>query len=220
MIQLTDITKTYKNGGIEFCALKGISLHIEEKEFVAIKGPSGSGKTTLLNILGTLDSPSSGSYIFRTQSIEDLKPKERSRFRRDALGFVFQNFNLIPELTVYENIEVPLLITKEKNRKQHILEAAEAVSLSAHLKHRPWQLSGGQQQRVSIARALVKKPALILADEPTANLDSKTGEQVLDILAGLHQSYGSTIILSSHDDRVLRKVRRIIGLTDGKLDAE
>ncbi|MEL3907131.1 MAG: ABC transporter ATP-binding protein [Treponema sp.] len=217
MIVLQHITKTYNSGGIRFCALQDVSLEIAEGAFVAVKGPSGSGKTTLLNILGTLDSPTGGSYLFAGEEIGGLRPKEKNRFRRETLGFIFQNFNLIPELTVYENIEVPLLIVKERNRKARVLQAAEAVGLGGHLKHRPSQLSGGQQQRVSIARAVVKHPALILADEPTANLDSKTGSGIVELLSRLRKEYGSTIVLTSHDEQVLQKADRCITLHDGSV---
>ncbi len=215
MIVLKDIGKTYNSGGVCFCALQHVCLTIEEGSFVAVKGPSGSGKTTLLNILGTLDSPDSGSYLFRGREVGSLTPKEKNRFRRDTLGFVFQNFNLIPELTVFENIEIPLLIVKERNRKERVLAAAEAVGLTRHLKHRPSQLSGGQQQRVSIARAAVKRPALILADEPTANLDSKTGSGIIALLSELRTQYGTTIVLTSHDEHILQKADRCIALHDG-----
>jgi len=215
MIKLENVNKIYYLGKTEVHALNNINLTINESDFLAFKGPSGSGKTTLLNLLGALDVPTSGSIYFNDGDISGMNRKERSNFRKQYIGFVFQNFNLIPELNIYENIEIPLLIMKEKRRKERIMDAINDIGLTSHLKHKPSELSGGQQQRVAIARALVKNPRIILADEPTANLDSKTGEEILDLMHALNKKFDTTFIFATHDEMVLRKTDRVIEIKDG-----
>jgi len=218
LIELKNVKKSYKLGKKKVEALKGIDLQIDKGEFAAIKGPSGSGKTTLLNMLGALDIPSEGKILFDGKDISKLDKKERLKFRASNLGFIFQDYNLIPELTLYENIEIPLLIENVKNRKEKIIKVIEEVELLNHLEHRPEELSGGQRQRVSIARALVKTPPLILADEPTANLDSKTGLAILELMHKLNKSYNITFIIATHDELALSKVDRVINLVDGQIN--
>jgi len=218
LIELKNVNKNYQLGKKTVEALKGIYFQIEEGEFVALKGPSGSGKTTLLNMLGALDIPDEGEIIFKGKDIAKLNKKNRLKFRASNLGFIFQDYNLIPELTSYENVEIPLLIENVKNRKEKIIKVIEEVELLSHLEHRPEELSGGQRQRVSIARALVKNPPLILADEPTANLDSKTGLAIIDLMYKLNKSHNITFIIATHDVLALSKDDRIINLIDGKIE--
>ena len=218
MIELAKVSKIYYMGKIKVQALNNISLKINTGEFITLKGPSGSGKTTLLNVIGALDIPDSGTIKFNNNDISLYNHKQRTVFRAKNLGFIFQNYNLIPELNVYENIEIPLLITKDKHRKKKILEAIEKVGLSNRLKHKPGELSGGQQQRVAIARALIKKPGLILADEPTANLDQDTGKEIIQLMHDLNKLYSLTFIISTHDELLLEKTDRIIKLRDGSLN--
>jgi len=200
--------------------LKGINLQIEKGEFVAIKGPSGSGKTTLLNLLGALDIPDGGDIIFEGENISKLETQKRLGFRARNLGFIFQDYNLIPELNVYENVEIPLLIRNVKNRKEKITKVIKEVGLLSHIDHKPGELSGGQRQRVSIARALVKNPPLILADEPTANLDSKTGLTIVELMHKLNKVHNITFVIATHDAFILEKIDRIIDLIDGEIMSE
>lgn len=217
-IELKNVKKNYKLGKKIVEALKGINLKIEKGEFVAIKGPSGCGKTTLLNIMGALDIPDEGEIIFEGKDISKLNRKKRLEFRARNLGFVFQDYNLIPELTLYENVEIPLLIKNIKDRKEKIIKVIKEVGLYDQMDHKPEELSGGQRQRVSIARALVKNPPLILADEPTANLDSKTGSQIIDLMYNLNKIHKTTFIVATHDVFVLQRIDRIVNLIDGKLN--
>lgn len=217
MIALKDVSKTYRLGKKKVAALRRINFQIKEGEFVAIKGPSGSGKTTLLNLLGALDIPDEGRIVFEGEDISKLDVRKRLRFRARNLGFIFQDYNLIPELTLYENVEIPLLIRNAKNRKEKVIKVIKEVGLLSHIDHRSDELSGGQRQRVSIARALVKNPPLILADEPTANLDSKTGLKIVELMQRLNRMHNITFIIATHDSSILEKIDRVIDLIDGEV---
>ena len=218
MIKVTDLSKVFRTEEIETTALNGVSFEINDGEFVAIMGPSGCGKSTLLNILGLLDNPSGGSYMLLGSEVGQLKEKERTKFRKGNIGFVFQSFNLIDELNVYENVELPLryLNISAGERKQKVNEILKRMGISHRAKHFPQQLSGGQQQRVAIARALVSNPKLILADEPTGNLDSKNGQEVMTLLQELHKE-GTTIIMVTHSQHDAAYASRTICLFDGKI---
>ena len=218
MIQLNNIYKIYNTGGTEVRAVNGITLHISKGEFVAIVGQSGSGKSTCMNIIGCLDVPTSGEYILNGKDVSTLSDDELSFIRNQELGFIFQQYNLIQKLTVLENVELPLIYRNmpEKERKELAMEALEKVGLSEMAKRYPQQLSGGQQQRVSIARALAGKPSVILADEPTGALDSKTGIEVLEFIKKLHQD-GNTIVLITHDNSIAEKAKRIVRVQDGQI---
>lgn len=218
MIDLKDIYKIYTDGDSEIRALDGISLHISKGEFVAIVGASGSGKSTCMNIIGCLDIPTSGSYRLNGNDVSSLSPKELAHIRNRELGFVFQQYNLIPKLTVMENVELPLLYkgVKAQKRKEMALEALRRVGLGDRGKKFPSQLSGGQQQRVSIARALAGNPPVILADEPTGALDSKTGKDVLEFLKKLNKE-GNTIVLITHDNSIADQIKRVVRIHDGKI---
>ena len=204
-------------GQVETRALRGISLSIENGEFTALVGPSGSGKTTLLQLIGCLDQPTSGQVIVNGQDVSCLSRNQRADMRRGTIGFVFQFFALIPTLSAYENVEMPLLLDKHtpQERRERVMELLEAVGLADRANHRPDQLSGGEQQRVAVARALAPKPVLILADEPTANLDTTNGEQVMEIMTRLNQETGVTFVFATHDPRVIKYARRVITLRDG-----
>ena len=221
MIKLDKLTKVYRTEDIESTALNNISFEIEKGEFVSIMGPSGCGKSTLLNVLGMLDKPESGSYKFFEDEIASLNEKGRSNIRKKNIGFIFQNFNLIDELTVFENIELPLLYNKvpAAERKVRVNELIEKIGISHRASHFPQQLSGGQQQRVAVARALVTKPPLILADEPTGNLDSSHGNEVMELLCNLHDE-GTTIIMVTHSSHDASYSSRIINLMDGQVVSE
>ena len=221
MIKLDKLTKVYRTEDIESTALNNVSFEIQRGEFVSIMGPSGCGKSTLLNVLGMLDKPESGSYQFLEDEIATLNEKGRSNIRKKNIGFIFQNFNLIDELTVFENIELPLLYNKvpSSERKQRVNELIEKIGISHRASHYPQQLSGGQQQRVAVARALVTKPPLILADEPTGNLDSSHGNEVMELLCGLHEE-GTTIIMVTHSSHDASYSGRIINLLDGQVVSE
>ena len=218
MIKITDLSKVFRTEEIETTALNGVSFEIKEGEFVAIMGPSGCGKSTLLNILGLLDNPSGGSYMLLGREVGQLKEKERTKFRKGNIGFVFQSFNLIDELDVYENVELPLryLNISASERKQKVTEILKRMGISHRAKHFPQQLSGGQQQRVAIARAVVSSPKLILADEPTGNLDSKNGKEVMDLLAELNAE-GTTIVMVTHSQKDAAVAQRVINLFDGQI---
>ena len=217
MIELKEICKSFQIGKDKLRVLNNINISIKNGEFVALKGISGSGKTTLLNIVGVLDSADSGTIEINGENVTELSSKEKFLFRARMLGFVFQDYNLIPELNIYENVEIPLLIANESDRERKVISIIERVGLLSHLKHKPYELSGGQMQRVSIARALVKKPPLVLADEPTANLDSKTGYSIIDLMKELNQEYGVTFILATHDSYVLDNIDQSFHLIDGKI---
>lgn len=200
-------------------ALNGVNMNIEKGDFVALKGPSGSGKSTLLNIVGLLDTPQEGEYYLNNILITGKSHKERSQFRADYLGFIFQNYNLIPELNILENVEIPLVIAKidKKLRKKMVLEIVEEVGLIEYAKHRPGELSGGQQQRVAIARALVKKPPVVIADEPTANLDSNTGKEILEIMKSLNENHNTTFVFATHDEMITKYMKNMIYINDGNI---
>ncbi len=218
MITVKDLSKVFRTEEIETTALNKVSFNINDGEFVAIMGPSGCGKSTLLNILGLLDNPTEGSYIFAGQEVAKLKEKDRTKFRKGNIGFVFQSFNLIDELDVYENVELPLkyMNISASERKKRVMEILKRMNISHRAKHFPQQLSGGQQQRVAIARAVVANPKLILADEPTGNLDSKNGKEVMDLLSELH-SEGTTIVMVTHSQKDAAVAQRIINLFDGQI---
>ncbi len=218
MLKVQDITKIFSTEEVQTLALNGVSFEIKDGEFVAIMGPSGCGKSTLMNILGLLDNPTSGSYQLLNQEVGHLKEKDRTQFRKGNIGFIFQSFNLIDELNVYENVELPLLYMKisASERKKRVEEILRRMNIAHRAKHFPQQLSGGQQQRVAIARAVVMNPKLILADEPTGNLDSKNGREVMDLLADLNRE-GSTIVMVTHSQKDAARAQRIINLFDGKI---
>jgi len=221
MIKTNDLTKVFRTEEVETTALNKVTVHIKEGEYVAVMGPSGCGKSTLLNILGLLDNPTSGSYIFNGTEVANLKERDRTIFRKGNIGFVFQSFNLIDELNVYENVELPLIYLKMKasDRKKQVEDVLERMKIGHRAKHFPQQLSGGQQQRVAIARAVVANPKLILADEPTGNLDSKNGIEVINLLTELNKE-GTTIIMVTHSDRDASYAHRIINLFDGQVVTE
>jgi len=218
MIKTVNLTKTFSAMDVDTHALNGVDFSVEDGEFVAIMGPSGCGKSTLLNILGMLDSPSGGEYFFAGENVAMYKEKKRSHLRKQKIGFIFQNFNLIDELTVFENVELPLLYLKQpqKERKEKVMQVLEQLEMVHRRNHFPLQLSGGQQQRVAISRAVVANPSLILADEPTGNLDSSKGEDVMNLLTALNDK-GTTIIMVTHSQRDAEFSNRIINLFDGKI---
>lgn len=218
MIQLHEVSKIYEMGNEKVYALDHASLQIGEGEFVSIVGPSGSGKSTMMNIIGCLDTADEGSYILDGSSIESYSEKELARIRNRKIGFIFQNFNLLPRLTAQENVELPLIYQKlpAHERRHRVKEALEQVELSHRMGHRPTELSGGQQQRVAIARALVTKPSLFLADEPTGNLDSKTGQEIITLFHTLHHA-GNTIVLITHDSQVAEEADRKMQIQDGRV---
>ncbi len=219
MIELKDVSKVYTVGSEAVYALSHANMRIEEGEFVSIVGPSGSGKSTMMNIIGCLDMADEGEYILDGISIEQYSERELARIRNRKLGFIFQNFNLLPRLTAEENVELPLLYQRIKasERKRRVKEALEQVELSHRMHHCPSELSGGQQQRVAIARALVTKPSLFLADEPTGNLDSATGRDIMRLFHRLHEK-GNTIVLITHDNEVAAEAERIIRICDGHVE--
>lgn len=221
MITLNKLTKVYRTDEIESTALNEVSFEIKKGEFVSIMGPSGCGKSTLLNVLGLLDKPESGSYKFLEEEVSHFNEKQRSNIRKANIGFVFQNFNLIDELTVFENIELPLLYNKvsSSERKQRVNEIIEKMGISHRSSHFPQQLSGGQQQRVAVARALITRPPLVLADEPTGNLDSSHGNEVMELLCELHEE-GTTIVMVTHSSHDASYSDRIINLLDGQVISE
>ena len=218
MIQLKDITKIYQIGDERVHALDHANLHVRPHEFVSIIGPSGSGKSTLMNIIGCLDVADAGEYLLDGTPIEAYSENDLAEVRNRKIGFVFQSFNLIPKLSAEENVELPLIYQKIKRpeRQQRVREALERVGLSNRAKHLPTELSGGQQQRVAVARALVTRPSLILADEPTGNLDSKTSREILQLFQELHQQ-GNTIVLITHDNDIARQAKRVVHILDGHL---
>ena len=221
MIKVENLSKSFRTEEVETIALNGVSFEVKDGEFVAIMGPSGCGKSTLLNILGLLDNPTGGKYWLDGKAVDSLKEKDRTDVRKCQIGFVFQSFNLIDELNVEENIELPLtyLNIPAKERKQRVQEIMKRMAISHRAKHFPHQLSGGQQQRVAIARAVVFGPKIILADEPTGNLDSKNGIEVMKLLTELHRE-GTTIVMVTHSDRDASMAQRVIKLFDGKVMEE
>lgn len=216
IIKIEDLGKTYNQGALEVCALKEVNLEIRPGEFVAIIGPSGSGKSTLMNLLGCLDQPTIGDYFLEDVNVKSLDSNQLAEIRNRRIGFVFQSFNLLPRATALENVELPLLYGRIPNSKDMALKALGKVGLGERAKHRPNELSGGERQRVAIARAIVNNPAIILADEPTGNLDSANGEEILGIFNDLNAE-GVTIILITHEKEIAERTRRIIAMKDGKM---
>ena len=223
ILSLSGITKIYRKGEIEVTALGGISLEVEKAEFCAIVGPSGSGKTTLLNIIGCLDKPTAGVMKYLDQELRLLGEKELSAYRREHVSFIFQSFNLIPVLTVAENVEIPLSIAGKLSKKAmrtKALEILDAVGIGDKAGRYPRELSGGQEQRVAIARALVKDPVVVLADEPTANLDSRTGEEIVELMKKINADLGTTFIFSTHDRMIMAEALRVVELRDGRITSD
>ena len=218
MIELTNITKTYRMGDVEFTVLSQVTLTVQKGELIAIMGPSGSGKSTLMNIIGCLDRPSSGKYRFEHREISTLTDDELALIRNGKIGFVFQTFILLPRFSALKNVEVPLIYSgvPARSRKERAAPLLEKVGLGDRMQHKPTELSGGPQQRVAVARALVNNPPLLLADEPTGNLDSRSGEEILNILTGLNKQ-GVTVIIVTHDKDIAARCRRIINIKDGQI---
>lgn len=221
LIDVQDLKKTYQLGDIEVPAVRGINMSIEKNEYLAIMGPSGSGKSTLMNIIGCLDVPSEGSYILDSKDVSKMNDDELAEIRNRKIGFVFQTFNLLPRADALHNVELPLIYsgTPRTSRRQLAEQALEKVGLSDRMHHKPSELSGGQRQRVAIARALVNDPAIILADEPTGNLDSKTGEEIMEIFEQLHGG-GNTIILITHEEYIAKHSNRVVRLLDGLIQSD
>ena len=219
LIKLNKVSKVFKVGEENFTALKEVSLEIESGAFMSFVGPSGSGKTTLLNLIGGLDVPTSGDIYFKESGLSSMSRQQMAQYRRENIGFIFQTYNLLPVYSVYENVLFPLLLkgSKEKNVRDRVMDIVEKVGLSDQSKKRPSQLSGGQCQRVAIARALVKDPPLILADEPTANLDTENSLQILELMRELNRQYKAAVVFSTHDEKVTRFIRREVKLEDGRV---
>ncbi|MDR2796690.1 MAG: ABC transporter ATP-binding protein [Spirochaetaceae bacterium] len=229
VVTLKDVWKTYSMGKVRFDALKGIDLQLERGDFAAVAGPSGSGKTTIMNIIGLIDTPTRGGVLIDGRETSSLNRDELTRMRQDVIGFVFQSFNLLPVLSVFENVELPLLLGKKGSRsaalgkarrKERVERLLEEVGLADKRFNKPPELSGGQQQRVAIARALVNEPSIVIADEPTANLDSENGTRILDLMKKVNAEYGATFVFSTHDKTIWEMATRIIFLHDGKIDHE
>jgi putative ABC transport system ATP-binding protein len=219
LIETRDLWKTYTMGSEEIHALRGVSIEIERGEYVAIMGPSGSGKSTLMNLIGCLDTPSKGTYLLNTKEVSKMNDDELARIRNEEIGFVFQTFNLLPRATALHNVELPLIYAgmSSRERQEQAKKALERVDLTSRMTHRPNELSGGQRQRVAIARALVNNPSILLADEPTGNLDSKTGVEIMGLFDRLHQG-GNTIILVTHEADVAAHAHRVIHIRDGQVE--
>ena len=222
LIALSGITKTYGQGAAAFQALKGVDLTIEAGEFVAIMGPSGSGKSTAMNILGCLDTPTSGSYLFQGLAVQRLDRKQRALLRRHCLGFVFQGFNLLARTSALENVELPLIYRGVPTAERHAAarEALARVGLAGREKNTPGELSGGQQQRVAIARAIVTEPTVLLADEPTGNLDTRTSEEIMELITGLNHDQGITVLMVTHEPDMAAHARRMVRFVDGRVESD
>lgn len=222
IVDVKNLTKNFPVGTGFFTALKDVSLQFAEGEFAGLVGPSGSGKTTLLNIIGSLDVPSDGEVVLLQRSVGKLSPKEAAKLRKEELGFIFQSYNLLPVYTVFENVEFPLLLLNmtAEERKERVMETLKWVGLTDKVKSRPAQLSGGECQRVAIARAMVKRPSLVLADEPTANLDSKNSHNILQTMLKLNEELKTSFVFATHDEKVISYLKRIIRLEDGKVVAD
>jgi putative ABC transport system ATP-binding protein len=222
VVEIRNISKSYQLGTIKVQAIKGLSLALQEGEFTALIGASGSGKTTLLNLIGCLDDADQGEILIDQTDVKNLSEDQKSDLRNKKIGFIFQSFNLIPVLNVFENVEIPLTIQKDlsaEDRKNRVLAAIKDVGLEEFVHHRPDQLSGGQRQRVAIARALVTNPSLILADEPTANLDSKTAHLIIDLMLELNQKKRVTFFFCTHDEKLMNRVQRVVKISDGVIEA-
>jgi putative ABC transport system ATP-binding protein len=221
LIETRDLWKTYVMGSEEIHALRGVSIQIERGEYVAIMGPSGSGKSTLMNLIGCLDTPSRGSYLLNEKEVASMNDDELARIRNQEIGFVFQTFNLLPRATALHNVELPLIYAgyQSKERQERARQALEKVELTTRASHRPNELSGGQRQRVAIARALVNDPSILLADEPTGNLDSKTGTEIMGVFERLHEA-GNTIVLVTHEADIAAHAHRIISIRDGQVEKD
>jgi putative ABC transport system ATP-binding protein len=218
VVELRDVRKHYLLGDTRVDALRGISFAIEKGEFLAVAGPSGSGKSTILNMIGCIDNPSDGKVLIDGTEVEHLSDKELTRYRRTKIGFIFQSFNLIPVLNVYENIEFPLLLRRSmtrREREQIVMRFVEEVGLGDRLKNKPNELSGGQRQRVAIARALVTRPLIVLADEPTANLDSATGHKIVELMRTINEIEKTTLVFSTHDSHIMEHARKVVNIRDG-----
>ncbi len=220
IVSIRDVVKEYELGQTVVQALRGVSLEVEQGEFISIAGPSGSGKTTLLNLIGCVDTATRGVVEVAWKDTATLKESQLTDLRLNTIGFIFQSFNLVSVLTLFQNVEFPLLLQRRlnaKEREKKVMELLEQVGLASHAKHRPNELSGGQRQRVAVARALVTDPKIVLADEPTANLDSATGQQIIDLMKSLNQQKGTTFIFSTHDYKVMEHANAVIRLADGKI---
>ncbi|MBF0361876.1 MAG: ABC transporter ATP-binding protein [Oligoflexia bacterium] len=225
LISVENVCKDYKLGAVTVNALKEINIKISIGEFMTIAGPSGSGKTTLLNLIGCVDVPTEGELVIDGKGISRLSDKELTELRLNTIGFIFQTFNLIPVLNVYDNVEFPLLLKNDlsknkKERKERVMYFLDKVGLADHLNHRPSELSGGQRQRVAIARALVSKPKIVLADEPTANLDSETGQNIIDLMKKINREDHTTFIFSTHDTSIIKQAQRVVVLKDGHISSD
>jgi putative ABC transport system ATP-binding protein len=223
VVELRGVKKRYMLGDTRVEALRGVDLEIEKGEFLAVAGPSGSGKSTMLNMFGCIDTPTEGVVRIDGLDVEGLGDKELTRYRREKIGFIFQSFNLIPVLDVYENIEFPLLLKKglaKKEREERVMRLIEEVGLRDRIKNKPNELSGGQRQRVAIARALVTEPLIVLADEPTANLDSETGMRIVELMRRINEEEKTTFVFSTHDAHIMREARRIVRILDGRIVTE
>ncbi len=222
MLKIENLKKVFRTEEIETIALNGVSFEVNQGEFVAIMGPSGCGKSTLLNILGLLDNPTEGSYRLLDQEVASFREKDRTKFRKGNIGFVFQSFNLIDELNVFENVELPLIYMRVKasERKKRVNEILSRMNISHRAEHFPQQLSGGQQQRVAIARAVVSNPKLILADEPTGNLDSKNSAEIVELLKESNLKYHQTLVIITHDERIALQADRVISIEDGQISGD
>ena len=220
IVSIKDVVKEYNLGKVVVPALRGVSLDVREGDFISIAGPSGSGKTTLLNLIGCVDTATRGQVLVAGQDTKDLTDKQLTNLRLHTLGFIFQSFNLVSVLNVFQNVEFPLLLqgkANTKERRDRVIHMLEQVGLATHEKHRPNELSGGQRQRVAVARALVTKPKIVLADEPTANLDSVTGQNIIDLMRELNKKDGTTFIFSTHDPKVMSHASSVVSLADGKI---
>jgi putative ABC transport system ATP-binding protein len=218
VIESKNLVKTYQMGKILVEALRGVSIEIQRGEVIAIMGPSGSGKSTLMNLLGCLDRPTSGEYILDGETVSQLSDNKLATIRNRKVGFIFQSFNLLPRVSALENVELPLRYSGLNHHRQRAKQALDAVGLSDRLKHRPSELSGGEQQRVAIARALVNNPAIVMADEPTGNLDSKSGREIMELLLSLNRERAMTVIIVTHDPAIASQTQRIVHLRDGLLE--
>jgi putative ABC transport system ATP-binding protein len=222
IVELREVTRVYRQGDLDVHALRGLDLTIGRGEFTTLCGPSGSGKTTALNLIGALDRPTSGTVLLEGRDLGALDRRDLSRMRRDRIGFVFQAYNLMPVLTAYENAEIVMSLQEvpEESRRDRVMAILREVGLEGMENRRPDQLSGGQQQRVAIARAIVSKPAIVLADEPTANVDSETADNLLEIMERLNREHDVTFLFSTHDPRVMERARRVVRLVDGRVDSD